>query len=72
MRAVSQGGRADPSNAAFNAWNGNDFNGIPGDKDDDYVQLVMRGVAGKPIDQPEFTELAEAFYADALAAGSLT
>jgi hypothetical protein len=32
----------------------------------------MRGVAGKPIDQPEFAELAEAFYADALAAGSLT
>jgi exodeoxyribonuclease V gamma subunit len=72
MRAVSQGGRADPSNAAFNAWNGNDFSGIPGDKDDGYVQLVMRGVAGKPIDQPEFTELATAFYADALAAGSLT
>jgi exodeoxyribonuclease V gamma subunit len=72
MRAVSQGGRADPSNAAFSAWNGNAYNGIPGDKDDDYVQLVMRGVAGRPIDQPEFTELAEAFYADALAAGSLT
>jgi exodeoxyribonuclease V gamma subunit len=72
MRAVNQGGRADPSNAAFNAWNGNDFTGIPGDKDDDYVQLVMRGVAGRPIDQPEFTELAEAFYADALAAGALT
>ena len=72
MRAVSQGGRADPSIAAFNAWNGNDFRGIPGDKDDDYVQLVMRGVAGKPIEQPEFTELAEAFYADALAAGALT
>jgi len=72
MRAVSQSGRADPSIAAFNAWNGNDFRGIPGDKDDDYVQLVMRGVAGKPIEQPEFTELAEAFYADALAAGALT
>jgi exodeoxyribonuclease V gamma subunit len=72
MRAVSQGGRADPSNAAFNAWNGNDFSGIPGDKDDGYVQLVMRGVAGTPIDQPEFTALAEAFYADALVAGSLT
>jgi len=72
MRAVSQGGRANPSNAAFNAWNGNDFSGIPGDKDDDYVQLVMRGIAGRPIDQPEFTELATAFYADALAAGALT
>jgi len=69
MRTVSQGSRADPSNAAFNAWNGNLFNGIPGDKDDAYVQLVMRGVAGNPIDQPEFTELADAFYAAALAAG---
>ena len=72
MRAVSQGGRADPSTAAFNAWNGNDFSGIPGDKDDAYIQLVMRGIAGKPIDQPEFTELATAFYGAALAAGELS
>jgi exodeoxyribonuclease V gamma subunit len=72
MRVVSQGGRADPSNAAFSAWNGNSHNGIPGDKDDDYIRLLMRGVAGTPIDQPEFQELAEAFYADALAAGALT
>jgi exodeoxyribonuclease V gamma subunit len=72
MRTVSQGGRADPSSAAFNAWNGNSFRDIPGDKDDPYIALVMRGVAGKPIDGPEFTELAEAFYADALAAGELS
>jgi exodeoxyribonuclease V gamma subunit len=72
MRAVSQGSRGDPYNAAFSAWKGNDFNGIPGDKNDAYVQLVMRGIAGKPIDQAEFTELAQAFYADALAAGALT
>jgi exodeoxyribonuclease V gamma subunit len=72
MRAVIQGGRADPSNAAVNAWNGNDFSGIPGDKDDDYVQLVMRGIAGKPIDQQEFAELAAVFYADALASGVLS
>ena len=69
MRTVSQGGRADPSSAAFTAWNGNDFSGIPGDKDDPYVQLVMRGVSGRPIDQPEFTELAAAFYAEALDSG---
>jgi exodeoxyribonuclease V gamma subunit len=72
VRAVSQGSRADPLNAASTAWNGNDFNGIPGDKDDAYVQLVMRGIAGRPIDQPEFTELAEVFYADALDAGELS
>jgi exodeoxyribonuclease V gamma subunit len=71
-RAVSKASRADPLTAAFNAWNGNAFNGIPGDKDDAYIQLVMRGVAGKPTDQPEFAELAKAFYADALAAGELS
>jgi exodeoxyribonuclease V gamma subunit len=72
MRAVSQGSRAAPLNAATSAWNGNDFNAIPGDKDDDYVKLVMRGIAGRPIDLPEFTELAEAFYADALDAGEFS
>jgi exodeoxyribonuclease V gamma subunit len=72
MRVMSQGGRADLSKAAISAWNGNSRNGIPGDKDDEYVRLVMRGVAGTPVDQEEFRELAEAFYADALAAGALT
>jgi exodeoxyribonuclease V gamma subunit len=72
MRVVSQGGRADPSNAASSAWNGSTQNGIPGDKDDDYVRLVMRGISGTPLGQPEFRELAEAFYAGALAAGVLT
>jgi exodeoxyribonuclease V gamma subunit len=72
VRAVSQNSRADPSVAAFNAWNGNTYQGIPGDKDDPYVQLVMRGIAGEPIEQREFKELAQAFYADALAAGELT
>jgi len=72
VRAVSQGGRTDPLNVAFTAWNGNSFRDIPGDKDDPYIALVMRGVAGKPIDGPEFTELAEAFYAGALAAGELS
>ncbi|HSD61190.1 MAG TPA: hypothetical protein VLC55_10090, partial [Burkholderiales bacterium] len=71
-RAVNKGGAADPLNAALKEWNGNDFNGIPGDRDDPYVQLVMRGVAGDPIGQPEFAELAEAFYAGALAFGELS
>jgi exodeoxyribonuclease V gamma subunit len=71
-RAVKNGGRADPLTAAFSAWNGNEFSGIPGDKDDPYIALVMRGVAGDPIGQPEFTELAEAFYADALVLGEMS
>jgi exodeoxyribonuclease V gamma subunit len=70
VRAVRED-RPDPSSAAFNVWNGNPHMGIPGDKDDPYVQLVLRGMAGSPIDQREFEELAEAFYADALAAGEL-
>jgi exodeoxyribonuclease V gamma subunit len=72
MRAENKGDGSGPVREALKAWNGNDFNGIPGDKDDAYVELVMRGVAGNPIEQPEFAELAEAFYADALAAGELT
>jgi len=44
-------------------WNGSSFNHIPGDKDDDYVQLIMRDVAGMPIDTPEFKNWAEKFYA---------
>ena len=31
--------------AARGAWNGNSYRSIPGDKDDPYVQLVLRGVA---------------------------
>ena len=72
VRAVSEGSRADPSGAAFKAWNGNAYKGVPGDRDDPYVQLVMRGIAGNPIDQSEFREFAEAFYAQPLAAGELT
>jgi exodeoxyribonuclease V gamma subunit len=71
-RAVYQDSRADPSAAASSAWHGNTYKGIPGDRDDPYVQLVMRGIAGEPIGQPEFREFAEAFYTDVLATGELT
>jgi hypothetical protein len=63
VRAVKGGG---PIREEAPNWNGNDFNGI-GDRDDP-ISLVMRR-RGNPIGQPEFAELAEAFYADALALG---
>jgi exodeoxyribonuclease V gamma subunit len=59
----------DPLGEARKAWEGNAFNHIPGDRDDPYIALVMRGVAGDPVAQPEFAELAEACYAEALEAG---
>jgi exodeoxyribonuclease V gamma subunit len=71
-RAVKKGGAADPIREALEAWNGNDFTGIPGDKDDPYVQLIMRGVAENPTGQPQFADLAATFYADALALGKLS
>lgn len=48
---------------AFKKWMGASYQNIPGDKDDDYVQLIMRDVAGMPIDTPEFKDWAEKFYA---------
>jgi exodeoxyribonuclease V gamma subunit len=65
-------GGADPLGEARKAWNGNSYLGIPGDKDDPYIALVMRGVAGDPVAQPEFAELAEACYGEMLEAGELS
>jgi exonuclease V gamma subunit len=47
---LHQGGRADPINAALSGWNGNSYQNIPGDKDDPYGQLVLRGVTGAPLE----------------------
>jgi len=66
-----QGGRADPMRAARGEWNGNSFMEIPGDKDDPYVQLVMRGVSGDPLESDSFAALAVEFYERALSRGEL-
>ncbi|PIW51148.1 MAG: exodeoxyribonuclease V subunit gamma [Zetaproteobacteria bacterium CG12_big_fil_rev_8_21_14_0_65_54_13] len=50
------------------AWAGNSFQGIGGDRDDPYIQMIMRGVTTNPIEQPYFSEWAEQFYLPALAA----
>jgi exodeoxyribonuclease V gamma subunit len=65
------GGRADPMNEARSRWQGNEFRGIPGDRDDAYVALVMRGVAGDPLQSEEFGTLAKAIYGPALEAGEI-
>jgi exodeoxyribonuclease V gamma subunit len=64
-------GRSDPFKAALTAWKGNDYVGMPGDRDDPYIALVMHGVSGNPIEQEEFAELAAAFYAEPLRLGKL-
>ncbi|MEA3274473.1 MAG: exodeoxyribonuclease V subunit gamma [Pseudomonadota bacterium] len=67
----NKGGRADPLTAARSAWNGNSFREIPGDKDDVYVQLVMRGVTGDPLESEDFAMLAGEFYDQVLSSGEL-
>jgi hypothetical protein len=72
VKTEQSGGRADPFKAALTGWTGNDYQGIPGDKDDAYIQLVRRGVDGSPLDHPDFVSLARDFYDTPLSAGSLT
>jgi exodeoxyribonuclease V gamma subunit len=69
---LHQGGRGDPMNAARGKWNGNSYQNIPGDKDDPYVQLVLRGVGGNPLENQAFAALASGFYAQALNIGELS
>lgn len=72
VKTEQSGRRADPFNAARTAWNGNGYQGIPGDKDDAYIQLVRRGMDESPLDHPDFVSLARDFYGTVLSAGFLT
>ncbi len=47
---------------ALNQWQGVAFKGLPGDKDDAYIQLALRRVTVHPLDEPEFAELATRIY----------
>ena len=67
-----KGGRADPMNAAHAGWVGNHFNDIPGDRDDAYIQLVMRGTDGDPLRDADFERLANAFFGDVLRNGAFS
>jgi len=44
-------------------WQGDSFRSILGDKDDAYVQLIMRDVGDMPIDTPAFEDWGNTFYA---------
>ncbi|MFZ0788958.1 MAG: hypothetical protein WAM94_04975, partial [Chromatiaceae bacterium] len=71
-RKLREGCKGDPLTVAWHAWNGDDFNKIPGDKDDPYIRLVMRGIGGDPLEVDDFARLARAFYDQALDSGALT
>ena len=49
--------------AAAEKWQGNAYRDIPGDADDAYIQLALRGLGGEPLANPEFAELATILYA---------
>jgi hypothetical protein len=52
------------------AWVGNDFQGIPGEREDPNVRLILNGADLDPMEIPEFAQLAEALYGPALAAAA--
>ncbi|MGD2083169.1 MAG: exodeoxyribonuclease V subunit gamma [Chromatiales bacterium] len=62
-------GTGDPLGAARRDWIGNSFRDIPGDRDDAYIRLVMRGVSGDPLERDELALLASAFYGQVLGCG---
>ena len=47
-------------------WQGNDFQSIPGDRDDAYVRFVLGGRQGEPADFAGFAELSMALYGQVL------
>ena len=67
-----QDGKSEPMKDARNQWNGINFRDIAGDKDDPYVQLVMRGVTGDPLKHLDFVALADDFYSEILSVGELS
>jgi exodeoxyribonuclease V gamma subunit len=69
--AFAEAWQADPDkamNAARKAWQGNDYNNIRGDVDDDYIRLLLRDVPGDPLAHPDFARLAIELYRPLLAA----
>ena len=51
---------------ASKAWSGDDYRNIPGDRDDPYVKLAMRGSMEEPFTSPDFEACAERLYTAAL------
>lgn len=48
--------------AAYRKWNGDDYRGIQGDRDDNYVRLIMRDCHNDPLQGLEFSDLASSLY----------
>ena len=57
---------------ARSAWNGSSYAGIGGDRDDPYIDLVMRGVWGDPLSSEAFRQLAVQVYEPVLEAGEMS
>ena len=53
---------------ARKAWFGNEFHSIPGDRDNAYVMLALRGSVQEPFNSVEFTSFAQMLYAGAFEA----
>ncbi|WP_462329610.1 exodeoxyribonuclease V subunit gamma [Thiohalocapsa halophila] len=68
--ADDEAAQARAHNAARTAWDGNSYNDIPGDRDDPYVQVVLRDVTGDPLAHPDFARLALTLYGPVLVAGA--
>lgn len=46
----------------YSAWNGNEYNNIPGDKDDPYIQLALRHLQLDVISSKDFSLWVESIY----------
>jgi len=60
----------DPAGVVRAAWVGNDFQGIPGEREDPNIRLILNGAELDPMDIPEFAPLAQDLYGPALAAAA--
>jgi len=56
----------DPRSTVKSIWEGNTFNSQAGEREDPYVQLVLRGREIDPLAVPEFTALALDLYGEVL------
>jgi len=52
--------------AVYQAWAGNEYNSIPGDRDNAYVKLAIRASLPAPYNSAEFESCAKRLYANAL------
>jgi len=63
---VSENDADKAARAANRAWHGDDYRAFPGDRDNPYVKLAMRGSMPEPFSSPEFEAWAQRLYARAL------